>query len=381
MTGKLYFVAGEASGDVLGRDVVSALQHLDPFLEIRGTGVALSGDHHSVSPIDVAPLSVVGLLEGARAYGAVKRIVRETVKDIQSFKPDVAILIDSWGFTLRIAQALRKVEPGIKLVKLVGPQVWATRPGRAKTLAETIDHLLCIHAFEVPYYAPYKLKTKVIGHPALSRSTPGNAGAFREKYALASDVRIASIFPGSRPSEVTHMGRDVFESAKLLRQQSPSLRIAFAPSDSIAEQFWSIGELPSSALKVAAEDRFDLMAASDVALACSGTITTEIALQGTPVITGYKSGFFTWFVATKFLLKSKFITLINVAADDEVIPEFLQHDFNAETLVSKARMLLSNEAHRQSQISAQHDALKKMGLGALPAAEIAAAEIIEVLSA
>ncbi|MEM7662986.1 MAG: lipid-A-disaccharide synthase [Pseudomonadota bacterium] len=381
MPNRLYFVAGEESGDVLGREVVSRITELHPTAVIRATGVSLDADKHSVSSVDVTPLSVLGFWEGVQAFGDVKRTVRQTVEDILAFRPNVVVLIDSWGFTLRVADALQKTNKSIRLVKLVGPQVWATRPGRAKTLAGKVDHLLCIHDFEVPFYEPYGLKTTVIGHPALSRSTPGNGPAFRTKYGLDEDDSLVAIFPGSRPSEVARMGSDLLQAAVQLSEHRKSPRIALSPSRSVADEFWGLQDRwHSKFIRVDAEERFDLMAACDAALACSGTITTEIALQGAPVVTGYKTGFLTWFVATRFLMKSEYITLLNVAAGHEVIPEYIQSAFNAGRLAAAAGDLIDDGEKRRAQIEAQFAALTKMGLGRQPAAHIAADAILEELT-
>ncbi|MEM6899041.1 MAG: lipid-A-disaccharide synthase [Pseudomonadota bacterium] len=381
MSKRIYLVAGEASGDVLGQDVADSIGSRNTSIEFRSTGVVLSGKGRTSSGIDVTPLSVLGLWEGLRAYGDVRRVVKETVQDLISFKPDVVVLIDSWGFTLRVAEAVRNIDPEIRLVKLVGPQVWATRAGRAKKLANSVDHLLCIHEFEVPFYEPHGLKTTVIGHPAISRAKPGNAAGFREKYNVEYGRPIVAVFPGSRQSEVSRMGQHLIDAASKIKSMDKALKIAFAPSDSIAADFLALSALEQfDNLVIESEDRFDLMAASEVALACSGTITTEIALQGAPVITGYRSGILTWIIATNFLLKSKYITLLNVAADDEIIPEFLQNEFEGERLAETASELLRNQKSREGQIAAQNLALKKMGLGQPPAAHLAADAVLEEIS-
>jgi len=380
MTQRLYFVAGEASGDVLGQDVAATIAEYDPSVLVRATGVTLTGESHQTSDIGVEQLSVLGIWEGLRAYGAVKRIVAETVQDILRFKPAVVVLIDSWGFTLRVAQALRAADSSIRLVKLIGPQVWATRPGRARVLANAVDHLLCIHSFEVPYYAPHGLKTTVIGHPAFARFKPGDAARFLDKQGLSADAPIVAVFPGSRPSEISRMGQPILEAAELLVDRNPSLKIAFAPADAVAADFWALERGSTNFIKVSSEDRFDLMATCDVALACSGTIVTEIALQGAPVVTGYRSGVLTWFVATRFLLQSDYITLLNVAAGREVIPEFIQYAFNPNELSAAVNTLLSDQDQCTRQIEHQNEALAKMGFGGPSSSEISAQAILAELA-
>ncbi|HET9231000.1 MAG TPA: lipid-A-disaccharide synthase, partial [Vitreimonas sp.] len=176
---RIFLVAAEASGDALGADLARALKESDPSLDLIGVGGPLMAEEGIVSRADTSGLAVLGFVEGLLAYSKVKRAVAATVQAILAAKPDVVVLIDSWGFTLRVAQGVRAAAPDIKLVKYIGPQVWATRPGRAKTLAATVDHLICIHDFEVPYYKPYGLACTVAGHPALGRYKPGDGPALK----------------------------------------------------------------------------------------------------------------------------------------------------------------------------------------------------------
>ena len=148
----LYLVAAEASGDLLAREVAEWVRRKSPGTEINGIGGAELAGAGITSPIDISPLSVLGFAEGIRAYADVVRLADAAAEDICRRRPRVVVLVDSWGFMLRVAQRVRARDASIRLVKLIGPQVWATRPGRAATLAATVDHLLCMHDIEAPYY-------------------------------------------------------------------------------------------------------------------------------------------------------------------------------------------------------------------------------------
>lgn len=381
MPPRLYFVAGEASGDLLGRETLEAILKHDDVHGVRATGGPELAKVAEPSGIDISALSVLGLWEGVKVYDTVRTLAEAVADDIISFEPDAAVLIDSWGFTLRVAQSVRARAPHIRLVKLIGPQVWATRPGRARTLAAAVDHLLCIHDFEVPFYEPYDLPTTVIGHPALNRAKRGNGARFREAHDLPDHMPILGIFPGSRTSEIERMAGDLIEAARQLKNAIPELAIAFAPTPQFAGQIRSMDNFPVGSLLIEDEaERFDLMAASTVALAVSGTVTTEIAAQGAPVITGYKTGWLTWFIARNFLMKAPYISLVNMTAGREVMPELLQGSFRADNLVSEAGQLLATDGvARNAQIAAQNEALVRMGQGGRPAVEVAAEAIREVL--
>src|SRR5690606_16401938 len=155
------------------------------------------------SPFDIAQLSILGWLEGLRAYGRVKARVADTVALAVREKPDAVVLIDSWGFTIRVAKEIRQALPDVKLIKYVGPQVWASRPGRARTLAGAVDHLLALYAFDAPWFEREGLTTTVVGSQALhvDMSQTDPAG-FRARRSIAPDADLLLVLPGSRPSEI-----------------------------------------------------------------------------------------------------------------------------------------------------------------------------------
>ncbi len=376
---KVYLVAAEPSGDLLAAEIVGALRDVDADIELAGIGGTALAAQGIDSPIDVTELSVVGLLEGLKIYRRVVELADLAAADIIRDAPDVVALVDSWGFTLRVAQRVRQHAPGIRLVKVVGPQVWATRPGRARTLAQTVDHLVCIHAMEAPFYAPFDLPVTVMGNPALSRGHQGDRGAGRACLDLAPDVPMLLVLPGSRRSEIENVAPELVKAAQLVKQTLPQTQIVFHPASNIRGQFmerfpeiedWATVSPPNV-------DRYDIMAAGDYALACSGTVTSELAKQGVPFLVGYHTGWVTWALARFFLFKPTHITLLNIAADDtEVVPEFVQTKFRAEAMAATATEMLRDPHARSRQIAAQEKALSRMGEGNLDSASIAAKAIL-----
>ncbi|MEM7637559.1 MAG: lipid-A-disaccharide synthase, partial [Pseudomonadota bacterium] len=336
------------------------------------------------SPIDIAPLSILGLFEGLKAYGTVVKLADAAADAIIAAAPDAVILVDSWGFMLRVAQRVRARDPNIKLIKLVGPQVWATRPGRAKTLAAAVDHLICIHHMEAPYYEPYDLPVTIMGNPALSRTEQGNGTALWTEMGLSTEDKLLLVLPGSRPSEIKRVAPVLVEAAWIMKSEDPDLTVVMAPAPSVRAQFeTAFPGLEKWARLTKDSDRMvDVMAAADYALACSGTVTSELAVQGTPFLVGYKTGWITWALARYFLFKPNHITLLNIAADDiDIAPEFIQFDLEATVIAREAQSVLSDDATRQAQIAAQNKALSRMGERDEAASEIAAKAILEVISA
>jgi lipid-A-disaccharide synthase len=377
VSARIFLVAAEASGDALGADLARALRARAPEVELAGVGGPLMAQEGIPTHADISGLAVLGFVDGLLAYARVKRAVAATVAAILEAKPALVVLIDSWGFTLRVALGVRAAAPAIKLVKYVGPQVWATRPGRAKTLAAAVDHLICIHDFEVPFYTPYSLPCTVCGHPALGRFKAGDGAALRARRGLKDDP-VLLVLPGSRPSEIRRVGPVLWRAAALVRQGRPDLRVIAVAAQSVRDAV--LAQAPASALILDEADKEDAFAAGTVALAASGTVTTEAALQGAPLVIGYKLGWITWAAARAFLFKGKYATLMNVAADAEVAPEFIQTRFTPQNVARAAARLLDDEAARRAQIEAQNRALACMGRGGRPAADIAADAVLGVLA-
>ena len=381
---RIYMVAAETSGDLLAREVVEDIRRRNPDAHISGIG---GGELASVgieSAIDISPLSILGFVEGLRAYGDVVRLADAAADAIIADDPDVVVLVDSWGFMLRVAQRVRLRAPNIRLVKLVGPQVWATRPGRAKTLASVVDHLLCIHDLEVPFYEPFGLKTTVIGNPAISRHVQGNGSSFRAGQSIPEDAKLVLVLPGSRPSEIKRVAPELVSAAKALKSNDPNLKIVFMPASNVATQFredfpgvasWSIVSSDPGA-------RYDAMAAADLALACSGTVTTELAMQDTPMIVAYKTGWITWALARGLLYSKTHITLLNIVSDDQpIVPEFVQTQQKADLIAAAAQDWLTDPDKLLAQLNRQRIALDRMKEGDRDASEIAAGVILDEAAA
>jgi lipid-A-disaccharide synthase len=375
LSGRIFLVAAESSGDALGADLARVLKERDPLLELAGVGGPLMAEEGLPTQADISGLAILGFIDGFLAFARVKRAVAATVAAILKAKPDVVVLIDSWGFTLRVAQGVRAADPNIKLVKYIGPQVWATRPGRAKTLAAAVDHLICIHDFEVPFYAPYGLDCTVCGHPALGRYKPGDGAALRARQGYKPNEKIILVLPGSRGAEIRRIGPTLWAAAELL-DRNRDVRIIVVAANSVRQQV--LEQAPAAVRILDEREKEDAFAAATIALAASGTVTTEVALQGTPLVIGYKLGWITWAIARAFLFKSKYATLMNVAANKEVAPEFIQTKCTPENIAAAAAPLLDNPDAREDQVRAQDEALAKMGRGDRPASEIAADAVLKV---
>ena len=378
-------VAAEASGDALGAGLAAALRaRLGAGVRFVGVGGPRMAAQGVASPFDIAELSVLGFAEGVAAYRRVVRRADQTAALALAQAPDVAVLIDSWGFTLRVAQRLRRLSPGLPLVKYVGPQVWASRPGRARTLAATVDHLLALHPFDAPYFEAAGLATTVVGSPVLARDFAGADGArFRAARGIAPDAPLLLALPGSRPGEVRRLAAPFGEAVRRLRAAHRGLEVAVPVAATVAGQVraavadWGPLHLVEEAH---AGERDDALVAGDVALACSGTATTELALAGVAVVVGYRLGALTA-AAAKLIVTTRWASLVNVAAGAEVMPEFIGRRCTPAPLAAAVAARLDDPALRARQCFAQNEALAAMGAGAGDPAGRAADAVLEVLKA
>lgn len=380
MTGGVYLVAAEPSGDALGADVIAALRALAPDVPLAGVGLDAMARAGVAGPVDMSDLAILGFFEGLRALDRVKAKAVAVAEDIAAHRPAAAVFIDSWGFSLRAAQALKACAPDVARIKLIGPQVWATRPGRAKTLAATFDLLLCMHAFEQPYYAPFGLETAAIGNPAVGRDAPGDGAAFRVRHGLAANDRVLLVLFGSRRAEIEIVAPVLEDAVRRVRANRPDVKVVTVVPPAVQalvaarRSGWGF-----DALVIEDEaQKADAFAAADVALACSGTVTTEVGLQGAAVVVAYKIGWITWAIL-RFggIYRAPFATLMNVAAGAEIAPEFLQTRCRADLIATAVGRRLDEPTVRQQQVEDQNAALVRMGRGGPKPADVAARAILE----
>ncbi|HEY0925066.1 lipid-A-disaccharide synthase [Brevundimonas sp.] len=379
---KIMLVAAEASGDALGAGLAQALkQRLGPDVTFVGVGGPKMAAEGVASPFDIAELSILGWIEGLKAYGVVKQRVADTVAHAVAEKPDAVVLIDSWGFTIRVAKALKEALPGVPLIKYVGPQVWASRPGRAKTLAQSVDHLLALYAFDAPWFEREGLETTVVGSQALHVDmSAADPAAFRARRGIAPDADLLLVLPGSRPSEIKLM-TPVYEGAVAqLKRANPALEVAVVTAGTVAEDVTGrIAAWPFRVHLVSEADKYDAMKAATVALATSGTVSTELALAGAPMVIGYRFQPLSYAIMKPFFT-GKYATLFNHAADEEITRELIQKDATPEKVAAEVGRLLSDPEARRVQAERQTAALDLMGRNAPDPSSLAADAVLRVIA-
>lgn len=379
-TPRVMMVVGEPSGDLLGAQIMAALKRVTGgAVEITGVGGPAMEAQGLTSLYSIKDTSVMGFNEVVPKIPKILARVREAADYAEETKPDVVLLIDSPDFTHRIGRRLSKRAPDLTVVKYVAPQVWASRPGRAKTLAEFVDYLLCLLPFEPPFFESHGLKSRFVGHPVVERVVEGDGSDFRTRHGIPADAPVLAVLPGSRSNEV-RMILPVFRDAvALIAQELPNLHTVIATVDHVA---WRVMDgtqgWPTPLTVVGQEEKSDAFASADTALAASGTVSTELALAKVPMVIAYKIGWFTYMLF-RGLIDVPYITLINLIEKRSVIPELVQDDCTPRDIADEALRLLCHEDAATRQVEGAQRALHEMGLGEMAPSERAARAILEII--
>ncbi len=370
---KVYLVAGEASGDARGAELMRALRERHPTLEFCGAGGhemrALAGGDF----LDWADEAVVGLWDVLKKYGYFKAQFDRMLAEIGRFAPTAVIFIDYPGFNLRLAKAVKQRLPAVRTIYYISPQVWAWHRSRIPKMARFLDLMLCIFPFEQPLYEASGLHTVFVGHPLLDSLEAKRTEACREPD-------LVGLFPGSRQKEVLRIFPPMIEAALVIRRERPGTRFeAAAASHQLADRM--LGMLQQAGLDekfcaVRVRSSHDLMQRAAVGMVCSGTATLEAAFFGLPLCVIYKVAWLTAIVARR-LMRVPFLGMPNVLAGREIAREFLQEAATGEAIGSEMLRLLGDAVARTTLERELAEVI--LGLGSRGAARRAATAIAEAL--
>ncbi len=378
----IFIVAVEPSGDRLGAELIDELKPND-HVELSGIGGAAMARAGISNDYDISPLAILGFTEALKAYPKVITKVREAVDMIMDAGPDAVVLIDSWGFMIRVSKLLKRRGFAGKIIKYVAPQVWAMREGRARILARHVDHLLSIHSFDAPYFTKHGLPVTFVGNPMFDDGfTPSNKTDFKTRHNIKADSRILAVLFGSRPAEIERLMDPFLETVSRLSDMYPDLIMASPLSDGVRDMVLSHVEKDERLKKLnllPEAEKYDLFSSADVAMACSGTVTTQLAVMGVPTVVAYKLSPVTFFFARR-LFKPDYISLVNISADKLLMPEFMQGDVRADVLRDAVSQYLDDDELRiiSSQALVQQAAIMK-GKGGSASAKAASA-ILKILN-
>ncbi|MCK5276645.1 MAG: lipid-A-disaccharide synthase [Alphaproteobacteria bacterium] len=375
----IFMIAGEPSGDVLGARLMAALRDLTGGkVEICGVGGEMMREQGLESLFPMEELSVMGIAEILPHLPRLLRRIRETAAAVDRAAPDALVTIDSPDFTRRVVR--RVTDRAIPRIHFVAPTVWAWRPWRAKGFARDFTHLLALLPFEPPWFESVGLPCDFVGHPVIeSGADKGDGAAFRARHGIAADAPVVCVLPGSRRGEIVRLAGDFGSAMTLLVKQHSGMRLVVPTVEAMAPMVRDLAAgWPGSPIVLqGAAERYDAMAASNAALAASGTVALELALARVPTVVAYRVAPLTHFIVRR-LLSIDFGNLINIIEDREIVPELIQGDCRPDRLAEALERMLGPEGVAQTE--AMQPALSQLGLGGEAPSRRAAQAVLDIIA-
>ena len=337
---------GEPSGDLYAGALAAEILALDPAAEITGLGSDRLRDAGATLVGDFKGLSVTGILEVARLLPKIHATYRRLVADATANRPDVFVAIDFPDFNFRLAAAMRRL--GVPVVYYISPQLWAWRTGRMKTMRRIADRVLVIFPFEAPIYEAAGVPVEWVGHPMLDVLAPTEPRAvFLSRHGLDPARPVVALLPGSRRNEVREILPGLAAAAALIRTRLPGAQFVVARAPHVpADLFKPLEQLAEGGEAAVIFDgrADDVLAAADVALVASGTVTVQAALHECPMVVVYRLSPLTYRLGRRFVHVDTF-AMVNLVAGRRVVPELIQDDFTPAAVAAEALRVLTDRAH------------------------------------
>ncbi len=347
---KVFILTGEPSGDKLASKIISQLKISRPNIEYLSVG----GDHIKAlgikSIFNLDEVTYLGFTKVLFNIFKIRRKINETVNEIIKFKPDILFSVDSPDFTLRVSRKVKKINPNIKTIHFVAPQVWIWRQHRAKDLKNFLDHLLLLFPFEKKYFDVANVRSTFVGHPLLEKNSKSKIDI---SQIIKDNKKIFSIFPGSRSSEINVLTPILINFIKTMNKKYKDLFFVFHSTTQHVKKVQSL--LLNAGLKncgaISDEKiKYEILKSSIFAVSKSGTISLEICNAKVPSVIIYKMNLINFFIV-KLLINVRFANIINIAADEEIIPELLQSKCNSKDIYNTVDSLLSSKTLMEKQVS------------------------------
>jgi len=353
----ILIIAGETSGDTLGSHLVQAILKQQPSTNFIGFG----GDKMQQAGVDIKmhckDLAIIGIIEVIKKYKIIRRAFK-IIKNIMNTKTiDLVVLIDYPGFNLRIAQQAHK--RGIKVFYYTSPQIWAWKYRRIKIIKRCVNHMAVLFPFEEKIYQREQVPVTFVGHPlaAKAKSSMSKIDA-REHFELDQDKPVIGIFPGSRHSEIKSLLPIIIDSTEQISAQIPGAQWLLPLAPNLDRDH--IQDLLPQNIKITQDNIYNAMQACDIAIAVSGTITLELALLEVPSIIIYRTHSLTFMLA-KCLVRTPYIGLCNIIAEQELAKELIQQHATAHNIANEVKFLLQNATHYNDLKEKLHNLRLKLG--------------------
>ena len=363
---KYYIIAGEASGDLHGSNLIKEIKKLDPTASIKAWGGDLMQQADASLVKHYRDLAFMGFLEVIKNLPTILQNIRFCKQDIEAWQPDVLVLVDYPGFNLRIAEWAKK--NGFKVVYYIAPQVWAWKENRVKKMKLCIDKMFCILPFEKEYFKnKWNWDVTYVGHPLLRVIE-----SFKSTTPLVTDnKKVIALLPGSRKQEIIKMLPIMLS----VTPHFPGYTFMVAQAPGQDAPFYNRFLMGYSNVTLIKNSTYDLLTIADAALVTSGTATLETALFKVPEVVCYKTSKFSYQIAKK-LVKIKFISLVNLIMDKEIVKEIIQENLTEQQLTNALRNITENEEHRKEVMNNYQSLHALLAAGGEDASAKVAKEIV-----
>ena len=359
---RVMIVAGEASGDIYGADLVQKAHLQDPGIHFFGIGGSRMREAGVATVVDTADMAVIGLVEVLKHFGVISSAFHTLKKLLQNDPPELLILIDYPGFNLRLAKVAKKA--GVKVLYYISPKVWAWKAGRIKKIAATVNRMAVIFPFEVPLYEKAGVPVSFVGHPLLDLVNVNmNRKEAATSFGLDPSKKTVGLFPGSRKSEIERILPAILSAAELLQKRFPELQFVLPLASTLGEEDILPHLKRAGIVPIITGQRIhDLIRACDAIISVSGTVTLEIALTGTPMVIIYKLTPLTYHIARR-LVKIEHMGLCNIVAGRSLVKELLQDQATPEAIAAEITRILSDETYRETMVADLESIRGKLGGG------------------
>lgn len=341
---RVMIIAGEASGDLHGANLVREVLKRDPSVVFFGIGGSRMRAAGVDTLVDASDMAVVGLVEVIAHFPAIYKAFSRMRKILRAEPPDLLILIDYPDFNLRLAGVAKKA--GVKVLYYISPQVWAWRVGRVKKIGRVVDHLAVVFPFEVPFYERENIPVTFVGHPLVDSVRPVfSKDDARKRFALDPRGNVVGLFPGSRRQEVRSLFPIILQSASLLKKRFPGIQFILPLASSLTRA--DIDPFLESAdfqVTVVEGMTYDVIQACDAIVSVSGTVTLEIAMLGIPMVIIYRVSPLTYMIG-KRLIKVDHIGICNIVAGERMVKELIQDEAQPDWIADEIDKIISDAEH------------------------------------
>jgi len=345
----IIIICGEASGDLQAGELARAIREIRPRIKISGVGGVSLRQAGAEIFCDIKNLAVLGLFDALKKLPRFFALKKRILQKIREEKPDAIILVDFSGFNLRLAKTLNK---SLTTIYYVSPQVWASRPGRVKTIKKYIHRMIVLFKFEEEFYRRYGVKAAYVGHPLLDIVRPGmEKKAFLAETGLAESWVTIALLPGSRLQEINNILPIMLNAASLIRKKLPKVQFVIAKSPQVDQDIYC-RLIAASGIDVAiVEGRtYDCLNCADFCLVASGTATLETAIMQKPFVILYKMSLLNYLLYRP-QVKIPYIGMVNIVAKKKIIPEFVQGEASPQGVSEKVLDILQNPSNIQEMKS------------------------------